>query len=433
MSNFNLVVKNTLFQSLGKFATLLLSLTTTTMLARSLGPVGYGDYTFITAFVLLFATVADWGTNIIAVREASARSSHQESIFGNITLIRFLLSLLALILLNIMVSTNPGWSNLSLPLFVGSFVLLALSLKTSFGIVFQALLRYELSATVEIIFSISFLILAWVAVSWQKSLVNIIFAWFLATFISAVAAFLVARRISKFEWKMKWSNVYPILKEAFPAGALFIVFTIYNRVDTIILEHFSGAHAVGVYGLAYKVHDNLVLGAAFLMNALFPILARNFKDATKFSILKNQYQKTFDILLVSSVFIFFFAYLMSGIIIQILGGLQFAESTPLLKVLLFATVIAYFNHLTGYSLIAFGKQKSSLFIATVALLFNVVANIIFVPIYSYKASALITVATEALVLLLSTIVVAKTIKYTPTFFSFPNTLLSFLKTRKIDL
>jgi len=78
-----------------------------------------------------------------------------------------------------------------------------------------------------------------------------------------------------------------------------------------------------------------------------------------------------------------------------------------LRILVFATFIAYFNHLTGYSLIALGKQKVSLIVAIIALVWNVSLNLIFIPRYSYLAAAAITIATEGLVLILTSVYLAR--------------------------
>ena len=429
MSNFTSVIRNTLAQAGGKFATLTLSLVVTSILTRALGVEGYGHYTFITAFILLFGNIADWGTNIISVREASSNPDTQPKIFGSITLFRSILVGFAILLANIAIRLNPSWDTLAIPTTIASVVLIGLSLKTSFGIVFQTKLRFDLSVWVEILASSIFLIFILV---FPNGLNAVLYSWILSTFLASILAFLLASKLTKYIWVINTAIVKKIFKEALPAGALFLVFTIYNRIDTIILQSFSGSHAVGIYGLAYKMHDNFVMGAAYFMNSLFPILSLSFSQK-RLGELKNIYQKSFDLLFVGSLVLFISIFSLAPLLVNILGGSDFSESVGVLRILLLATVIAYFNHLTGYSLIAFGKQRLSLAIAATALTINVLANWIFIPTFSYKAAAWITVATEGLVLLLSSIVVAKTIGMYPSLFSWPKTLLSLLTKRTVNI
>lgn len=426
---FKVVAKNTLAQIAGKITTILLSIVTTALLARFLGRSGYGEYTFIISFVLLFGNISDWGTNMITVREAAKDKINQPVIFGNSAVFRLILSLFSIILLNMAVHVNPNWQSLVQPTTIASFVLLGLSLKTSALIVFQTLLKFENATVVEILSSAIFL-LGVLLITNKSGLTGVMFVWVIATFIAAALGIYFAKRLSPISLKVDWKVIKTIFLEAIPTGALLITFTIYNRIDMVILQSYQGSDAVGVYGLSYKIHDNLVFGAAFLMNSLFPFYAKQFSNGDKLE-LKNCYQKTFDVLLTAAIFIIVLTFVFAPLMIQIIGGPEFTQSVGVLRILIFATFISYFNHLTGYSLIAFGKQRTSLVIAIAALFFNIVFNLLFVPKYSYNASAVITIATEGLVLLLSSIAIWKSIKVVPSLFLFPKTIADFVRTRNL--
>jgi len=421
------IAKNTFAQGVGKIITILLSVVSTAFLSRYLQPAGYGDYTFIMSFVLLFGNISDWGTNIIAVREASHDSKKHPVVFGSIAIFRILLAIFSILLLNIAVRVNSNWESLVFPTTIASFVLFGLSLKTSASIVFQTLLKLENGMIVEILSSVVFLIgILFLAFTNKGGINEAMVIWVGSTFIAAGVGMFLAMRLSPVDLKINWNIVKNVIWEALPTGAFLIVFTIYNRIDTIILQNYQGSTAVGIYGLSYKIHDNLVLGAVFLMNSLFPLYSKKFSLDSKKEI-SNYYQKTFDVLLPTAIFVFVITYLFAPVMVNVLGGPQYFQSTEVLRILVFATFIAYFNHLTGFSLIAFRKQKTLLVVGLTALIFNVLANLLFVPKYSYNASAIITIATEGLVLLLSSIAIWKTIGIVPTPFSFLRTASGFLK------
>lgn len=198
-------------------------------------------------------------------------------------------------------------------------------------------------------------------------------------------------------------------------GALLLVFSIYNRIDIIILEHFQGVGVVGIYNLAYKIHENLILGAAFLMNAAFPILSHAFARRSSLDI-RALYRKVFGILGLGGFVVALLFFIFASPTVRILTGSQypqFIESVGALRILVFATFLSYFNHLSGYSLIAFGKQRVSLLIGILALAFNVGTNLFFIPRYSWMAAAVITVSTECIVFFLSSYALWRAIRVAP--------------------
>src|SRR3989338_1140531 len=135
MSFFRLIFRNTVLQTSAKVVSIFCSVFLTYFLGNKLGESGYGVYVLVMTIILFFGTVADWGTTFISVREASMSSSkaNRNLVFSTAFTVRFLLSILAFILVNIMVLLNSAWAGLVVPTTVASFILPLLSLKTSFG------------------------------------------------------------------------------------------------------------------------------------------------------------------------------------------------------------------------------------------------------------------------------------------------------------
>lgn len=428
MNLFPRVAFNTLAQIFGRAGVVLATIITTAILTRLLGTAGYGDYVFITSFILLFTAVSDWGTGMISIREAVKEKRKEEKIFGNALIFRFLLALISFLIINLLIRLLPQFQALALATSVASLLLFLHSFRTSCHIIFQTKLRFENIALTEVTISGSFLLLLLFALKPSLSLLVIMGLLLLANFLGTVLAFFLARRLTKFKFTLEKKIIKKILFEAMPTGALLLIFSIYNRIDIIILQSLKGSEPVGIYGLAYKVHDNLILGAAYLVNALFPILSQyakkpEFKE--KFALI---YKKTFDLLFLAGLAILFLVLFFAPVIISIIGGQSFSQSVVALRILALATFIAYFNHLTGYSLIALGKQKISLLFAICALIWNVGLNLIFIPRYSFIAAAAVTIATESLVLILTSFYLAKNFNLKPSF-SFPKTLVEIIKTR----
>ncbi|MFZ5365813.1 MAG: flippase [Patescibacteria group bacterium] len=428
MNLFQRVALNTIVQILGRAGVVFITILITAILTRSLGTEGFGNYVFILALVMLFVSISDWGSGMISVREAAKGKTEEEKIFGNALLFRLFLATVSFLIINFLIRLVPKFETLVLPTTIASALIFFLSIRTSCNIIFQTKLHFENIAMIELVSSGLFLLFLLLILKFSLSLKIIFFGLTLSSTIAAILGLILARRVTSFNFKIESKLIKKIFWESLPTGALLMLFTIYNRIDIIILQGFKGSTPVGIYGLAYKVHENLILGAAYLMNALFPIISKYADERGLSDRLTLIYKKSFDVLFLAGTILVFLVFIFAPLVIAIIGGPQFSQSITALRILVFATFLAYFNHLTGYSLIALGKQKVSLAVAIIALVWNVVLNLVFIPRYSYIAAAVVTIATEGLVLILTSAYLARKFSLKPSF-TFPKTLVEIIKTR----
>jgi O-antigen/teichoic acid export membrane protein len=100
-------------------------------------------------------------------------------------------------------------------------------------------------------------------------------------------------------------------------------------------------------------------------------------------------------------------------IIELIGGEGFSESANVLRILIFALAFIFFGNFFNNILIAANHQKKMLAILACCAIFNVSANFIFVPLYSYTASATISAITEFFVASAGLVLTAKYVSYVP--------------------
>jgi len=430
MSLFPEVAKNTFAQGLGRAGVVLITIFTTALLTRILGVSGYGAYVFIIALVMFFVSIADWGTTLIFVRESVRNREEEEKFYGNAFILRFFLSVVAIALINFL-ALFPIFLPLSLPIKIASVLLVLISLKTTCHIIFQTKSKFEYMALTDVVISLAFLILlglAFLIFGFAPTLSGIILAFAVANLLGTIVAFFLARALAKINFKLDGAIMRKVALEAIPTGALLLVFSVYNRLDIFLLQIIRGSEPVGIYGLAYKVHDNLILGSAYLSAALFPVISSLVAKSDFQKKLQTIYRKIFDILLIAGFFVLISVFFLAPVIISIIGGPQFGQSVLALRILVFGTFLAYFNHLTGYTLVALGKQKVSLVVAVIALIWNLSLNLILIPHYSYLAAAAVTIATEGLVLVLTSFYLARNFSLYPNI-TFPKTLIELIKTK----
>lgn len=419
------VAFNTIAQLAGKVATLIFGLATTAIIYRTLGNNQYGAYVFITSFVLFFATVGDWGTEIITLREASKNPADQERIIISSLILRLLLSLLTVFLANLAIRLMPQWQFFIGPVTLFSLVLIALALKISAQPLFLARGKAIFGAIGEIVNNSLYFLAIIIFLPKFPSLLTTLSLLIAATLISGLVCWAFVARFISLKIHFQRDFAITLIRESLPTGALLTVFYIYNRLDIVLLQNFKSTDIVGHYGLAYKIHDNLVQGAAFLMNAVFPLIAGN----SSFTKLKILYQRAFHTLFVAGSSLIVLVIIGGPLIINLIGGSSAKSSIPLLQILAFATAIAYLNHLTGYTLIALGHQKTSLLIAIIALFVNLLGNTLLIPRFSAFAAAFMTVVTEGLVFLLSSYAIYRYTHLAPSLKHLYSTITLALRTR----
>lgn len=399
------VAWNTATQVVGKVASTSVGVLITIILTRYLGPKGFGDYTFIMVFVLMFGSVADWGLSLIGVSEASKHPAEAGKIVGNVLVMRLFLAVVAMVMANITIRLlphSPGLENLIL---IASIFIFIFSLKTSFQIIFNARLKMEYWAISELAANGAGVLLVLYLVGQNAGLTSLVWAMSFGQLISTLVAMFFAMRMVRFDFRIQKDLIARILKEALPVGALLVLFTVYNRVDIVILGYFKGAEAVGFYGAAYRVYEVLVLGAAYFANSILPILSGlAHKDKKRF---KKIFVRSFVILAGLGILISMVNFLLAPLAIAVIGGAEFTASVLALQILSLAIVISYFNHLNGYAIIALGKQWFSFMIAIVAFAANLALNVWLIPKFSLYGAALNTFLTETIIVILSLIILRR--------------------------
>lgn len=408
MSILKSVTTNTLYQIISKGIAIITGLVITRILTQTLSQPEYGIYTLITSLIILITTITDWGTGFIAVRAASQSLFPAPRLYANLIYLRVItgfigtlttLSLAALNLLSIPSSVYV----------IAAFIIIPLNLRNVAQSVFQATLTFKYHAISEAISNLLFLCFILYISQHPPVTVN---GAIIALVLSSILALLLSFRLSLFTTSYSFKFDIRILKylirESIPLGAQLLIFSIYNRLDTYILQSYQGQSIVALYGLSYKIYGHLVMGAAFLMNSLYPHLSQTLPGHQ----LQRLYQRIYGFLLFSGLAIGITTYLTAPFIISLINS-RYHESIFALQLLSFALPFAYLNHLTGYTLISQNRQWLVFFTSLASLAVNAILNIIFIPHYSLYGAAIITAITEASMTILTTIIIAHYIRLHP--------------------
>ena len=392
----NQIAGNVIAQIIGRIVVLILALLTIKIITTYLGPDGTGYYNTVITYLSFFITIADFGLFSVGVREISKNPDKLGKILGNIFTIRLISALAAAI-----VATGVAFLTNYPPEIKYGVAIAAIFLFFNLcGSVFDIFFQYKLEMKRVAVAEAASKFLA-VVVVYITALFNLGFYWI----VFSVSAAAIGGFIIKYIYASKQTRValyYDsklinwIIKLSLPLGVVFIVNNFYFKVDTLILFYFKGAAEVGIYSVAYKILETTIFVAAFLAYSLKPMLSVNIESDRAKAGRAVTHGVTFLIFCALTLAIMSVPF--SKQMILFLSGSAFLGGAPVLIILSFAVIFIYVNVLMGEIMIAKDLRRYLLWVSVIVLLFNIVANIILIPRYSYIAAAYTTLACEMLLL-----------------------------------
>ncbi len=391
------IALNTLFQIIAKGATSGASFLFTILIARSLGVMGYGDFAKITAFVSLFYLFIDFGLNAIFLQKEDSKIRFKELFYG-----RIFFGIICMGLVNIVATLLPyntltqiGYSPLvHLGIFIYSATLLTEGITYTASAIFQREHAYKHLAVASLLSSLILLLcLIFVKITGQGLLV-ILFMYVFVSFVRAIISLWLTReKITPFIIDRDFTK--KLIIEAFPITLVLVFNVIYFRIDMLLLSLMKSSSDVAMYNLAYSFFDSFLAIPLFLSNALYPILLHDEKNGQHSPLIYLRYAGVFVLF---SFIIVLPGWALSPFLTWIRP--DFAPAAITLRIFFIGVPLFFATNIFQWLLIAKKQQKFLAVVYFVAMVINILANIIFIPQYSYLASAIITGLSEGLVLIL---------------------------------
>jgi len=178
-------------------------------------------------------------------------------------------------------------------------------------------------------------------------------------------------------------------RDVFPLGAGVLISALYFRIDVYFIQLWHGFQPVGGYNAAFRLVEALRLLPAAVMAVTFPMLV----TATD-----TQLVRRIAAALTGAGALFAIVCVLGGsIIIPLIYGDAYAYAAPAFSILALALPLFFLNYALTHQVIGWNGQVAYLGIATVALIANVIANIVLIPTQGINGAAIATVLTEVVV------------------------------------
>ena len=395
------------------FSTVVLSLFSIRLITGHLGPEGFGMYATVLAFFSLFSAIIDLGLGPVTAREISRENAPEEAILSKIITLRLLSSVALVIVSPVLIYFFHYSNELKIGIFFAALATIFSTFSYVLNGIFQKRLIMDKVALVELGGKLLQVALVWLFITTHLGFLFIASTVLIALIFNATLAYILSRRYVSLRLSFDIPFWKKFLKESLPLGATAIITFAYFKFDTILLSVWQSQAEVGVYNVAYKIIENLVFFPAMLVGLILPLLSRYvYTDRPQFEEIAGK---------TSKVFLVFIAPLVVGTwflaphIIHIISGGEFAESVPVLRVLILALACIFFGNYFNMLLIVSNAQKKLMVALLCIATLNIVVNVIVIPLYSYMGAAYTSLLTEFFVALVSGILVYRHIQYIPSF------------------
>lgn len=393
MNTIQKVAKNTSILLISQVITYILAFIFTMYSARYLGVENFGILSFALAFTGVTVLFTDLGLSTLLVREVSRNKDLMRTYIQNILSLKLILGLITFIL-SILIVKILGY-NLEIIQIVAIITLYTIfsTLASSFYALFQTQQRLEYQSIGQILSSLLLLLGALFIIYNKIDILGFALLYLFVSIVIFVYSFIIC----------KWKFIFPkmeinfdfwkiLLKNAIPLSIILIFSSIAFRIDTVLLSILDTNLAVGIYSAAYKLIEVLTFFPAVFTASIYPIFSK-FHVSSKDS-LKNAYTKSFRYLSFIGLPIAVIMTLLADKIIFLVYGTQYIESITVLKIIIWAIPFTFLTYFSGTVMISINKQNVLVKIFFIAMIINVVLNIIFIPSFSYIAASIITIITE---------------------------------------
>ena len=397
MDTIQRLAKNTLALFAAQFFITILSLLLSIFIARNLGDVVFGKYSFALAFVVIFAVFSDLGYNTLLIRDVARRKDQASKYLNNIISIRALLSLLIFALIFIVINLMDYPADTKNVIYIFGFYVLLMSLSTVFKVTFRAFEKMEYEAGINILSEIVKVSLGLLVLFLGYGLLALALVFLYTGIFDFLLSLLICEKKfvkSKTELNLGfWKNT---MKVALPLSLLSIFGLIYIRIDTVMLSVMKGDAVVGWYNAAYNLVLSFKAIPHLLMNALFPLMSYYYVSSK--SSLKISYERSFKYLFILGLPIALGITLLADKFIILLYGQQFSNSIIALQILAWDVLLIFLCTCLSFLFVSTDKQNQMAILIGFVALINIILNLFLIPFFSYIGAAIATIVAEGFLL-----------------------------------
>ncbi|MCX6350270.1 MAG: flippase [Bacteroidetes bacterium] len=322
------------------------------LIARYLGKDLYGVFSYATAYIMIFSPMINFGFDSLIIRDLLRQPEKRDEIMGSSFLLRIIGAVTAI-----------------------SVIFISIQFVTKANILYLGVLY---------IFEMGF---------------------------GALGLIIIYTQLQGFslkQWHLTFQRAGYVMKESWPLLFAAASTFIYMRIDQVLIGRMINDGAVGIYSASTKIFELPFVLLSIFNTSFFPMLNELYNtDRERFY---NRYEFLTGMYTFISIVILIGTLLFADYAVKLLFGAAFEDAGTILKIQIIGLVFLYNAGLRSLYLTITSNQKLLLNTSITSAVLNIVLNVLFIPSYGIRGSAVATVITIAFSLLFQNIIYKPTRK-----------------------
>lgn len=422
------VTQNTVYYTLALVFQKVVAFVYFMLLARTLSVDDLGKYTFAFSFTTIFSVLVDVGLSSVLTREIAKQKENNQKLVANIFTLKVILSGVIYLLIVALVNILNYPEITKILVYVAGLVMLL----DNFSLTWWATLRGKQNLKYESlsisIFEIIILGVGCLFLYLKFNVVLLAGVILLGSLFNAIFGLIQMIKRAGLKPKIEIDKpiIFHLLKISWPFALSGIFARLNTQIDTVFLSKIGCATNLmceennGIYAVATKITLALHFIPLAFSAAVYPAMANQFSlDKDK---LKKTFEKSMRYLMLVGLPVATIIAVLAPDFVPLVFGKEFTNSVLALQILMISLALIFLTFPIGAFLNATSRQLRNTFNIGVAVMVNIVLNLILIPKYTYNGAALASTVSSLIILILGLVSVNKVIKYDKKYL-----LISFVK------
>ena len=386
------VLKNIFWSVIGKIITLLGGLLVGIFVARYLGPERYGLMNYVISLVSIFTIIAQFGFDLIEIREEARRPKLRDIIIGTFFYLRLFLAIttMALVVLYVFSYETDAYVRNLILIYALSIILSTFNVTRNY---FTAIVWNEYIVKTEIIRTIVGVFVKISLVLCEASL-----TWFIGALVfdsillASGYAFSYKKYISSFQqWRFNRRVAQYAMSQSFPlllSGAAIII---YQRIDQIMISSMIDNARLGIYSVAVRFAEILVFVPTMIAQTIAPVLVETRQiDVQRY---ETQSRIFMNVTVYACIMLAVLTCILAYPVIYYTFGKVYIGAASILSILAFKVVGDALSQTSGQLIIIEGIQKYASIRNIIGCIACILLNLFFITNYGIHGAAYVAVIT----------------------------------------
>ncbi|WP_028024883.1 flippase [Enterovibrio calviensis] len=380
------MLRNISWYGLDKISKVVSILLTSVVASKTLGVEGYGEYSFYIAINTILLPIALLGLDDYCYQKlVSRKKGRTDIIIGNVLSIRLIANLFILACTFLFIYTCDSYnSGMVLILVTSNFF----SMLSIYQILNNAISKNRINAFCSSLCTFLF-VLVKVYIFYNEEYINIfsmVIVYSVEVSFSLILTVLFVGIKPKFRFDQKVVKILVIKSLPMTISSLAIV--VYYKMDQVMLGLMRDYTQVSMYSIQSQVLMAVNLLIQVLINGSYPKWINNNK-------LNYGYIEALSRVLVGlSILMWISIYIFMGFIVDILWGNEYYDVRNLLLITVVGTLFSGLGAIGSKILTFENLQVYRMKRVVIAMIINLLLNIMLIPSYGYYGAAVATVASQ---------------------------------------